>query len=164
MTFGRAAASIRALAALLVSVGPSPARAAPVRGEAVSRFRVQSASEGDGGRFVRLSRRSAGWRFEYRLSFWHGNGGVVVGGLFRRGRCRSGDADGLQEPVAAMSRASLDDRLAGYLRECPLPPAQEAALRRGLDAAWPDFSARVGEAWATTQAEAEAIANYGEEP
>jgi hypothetical protein len=140
----------------------SPAAAAGDRRQAVAGWQVESRSEEDGGRLVRLSRRGRGWRFEYHLAFWHGNGGVIIGATFRRGDCRSGDADAIQLPEAALGRESLDGHIDDYLRECPLPASQAAVLRSGVDAAWPIFSAWAQEAAEATLAEAEAIEHYGE--
>jgi hypothetical protein len=88
---------------------------------------------------------------------------VVVGATFRRGDCRSGDASVIQPTGDATARATLDFRIAEYLRECPLSPAREAELRRGLDGAWPAFSALAEQALAETEAENQAIADYGRE-
>lgn len=131
--------------------------------ESVGGLRIESIAESDGGTLVRMKRKGKGYRFEYYLEFWRGNGGVVVGALFRAGECRSGEAGGLQPTEDAMRRANLDGKLADYLRECPLAPAREAELRRRLDSAWPRFSALAEKALAAIEAENEAIANYGQE-
>lgn len=127
----------------------------------VAGVHVESIAESDGGRLVRMSRKGRGYRFEYHLEFWRGNGGVVVGATFRRGDCRSGDADLIQPTEDAMARANLDFRLGEYLRECPLAAAREAELRHSLDAAWPSFSALAEQALAATLAENAAIADHG---
>lgn len=125
--------------------------------------RVEAIAESDGGRLVRMVRGGRGYRFEYLLEYWRGNGGVVVGATFRRGECRSGDASVIQPTEDAMARSTLDFRIGEYLRECPLGPAAERALRKSLDAAWPAFSAMANEARAATEAENQAIADYGKE-
>ena len=130
-------------------------------GETVAGWRVRSVFESDGGRLVIIGRRAARWRFEYQLNFWRGNGGVYVGATFERGSCRSGDAEMLRPAEEALARASLDAWLADYLRECPLPGAEEARLRRSLDAAWPRFAARAASARAETEAENRAIEAHG---
>jgi len=134
-----------------------------VGSRAVAGVHIESIAESDGGRLVRMRRAGPGYRFDYSLEFWRGNGGVVVGATFRRGKCRSGDADGIQPTDQAMARATLDFRIGEYLRECPLSRIREAELRRSLDAAWPAFSASAGKALAATNAEAQAIADYGKE-
>jgi hypothetical protein len=130
----------------------------------VAGWRVRDVAESDGGRLVILSRRGPGWRFDYQLNFWRGNGGIYVGATFQRGACRSGDAEMLRPAEEALARASLDGWLRDYLGECPLPAAEEARMRRSLDAAWPVFAARAAEADAAMRAENEAIENYGREP
>lgn len=133
------------------------------RNESVAGWRVRMIAENDGGQLVTLSRRASGWRFEYTLNFWRGNGGIYVGSTLRRGSCRSGDAEMLRPVEDALARASLDGWIADYLRECPLSAASEADLRRTLDAAWPLFARRAQEATAAMEAENEAIANHGRE-
>ena len=148
-----------------MSIAASSLLAAPGADQrrTVAGWRVEAASEGDGGRVVRMSRRERGWRFEYHLGFWHGHGGgIMIGASFRNGRCSSGDADMLQEPTAAMSRENFEALLQSYLRECPLSAPQAAAFHRGLDAAWPLFAAWAREAQAATLAEAVEIERYGE--
>ena len=156
-----AAALSLALALSGASLLATPAAAADRR-RTVAGWQVESVSEQDGGRLVRLSRRGRGWRFEHHLAFWRGNGGIVLGASFRGGDCRSGDADMTVGTATALSREGFDGRLADYLRECPLPEADAAALRRGIDAAWPLFTAWAWEAEAATEAEAAAVARYDE--
>ncbi|HEY5721076.1 MAG TPA: hypothetical protein VIT45_02015 [Allosphingosinicella sp.] len=124
---------------------------------------VEVIAESDGGRLVRLRRKGAGYAFEYYLEYWRGNGGVVVGATFRRGKCRSGDASAIRPTEDAMARTTLDFRIGEYLRECPLARAREAELRRSLDSAWPAFSALAEQARAETEAENQAIADHGKE-
>ena len=150
-----------AVALLLSSSAPDDARETS---RTVAGWRIRDVSESDGGHLVILSRRAPGWRLDYQLNFWRGNGGVYVGATFQRGDCRSGDAEMLRPPEEALARASLDGWIADYLRECPLTPAQETDLRRTLDAAWPLFARRAEEATAAMEAENAAIANYGREP
>lgn len=143
--------------------GPSD-RDSRVTGNAiVAGVRVESVAESDGGRLVRMRREGRDYSLEYSLEFWRGNGGVVVGATFRSGKCRSGDASGIQPTDEAMARATLDLRLGDYLRECPLAPARERRLRRSLDAAWPSFSALARQALSETVAENQAIADYGKQ-
>lgn len=129
----------------------------------VAGVRIERIAESDGGRLVRMWRNGSGYRLEYSLEFWRGNGGVVVAATFRRGKCRSGDASAIQPTEEAMARATLDFRIGEYLRECPLTAAREKGLRRSLDAAWPAFSALARQALAETIAENRAIADYGKE-
>jgi hypothetical protein len=130
---------------------------------AVAGVHIESIAESDGGYLVRMRRAGAGYRLDYSLEFWRGNGGVVVGATFRRGKCRSGDADVIQPTAESMARATLDFRIGEYLRECPLTRAREAELRRSLGLAWPSFSAFAEKALAATAAENQAIADYGKE-
>ena len=134
-----------------------------VSSKSVAGVRVESIAESDGGLLVRMRRKGRGHSFEYSLEYWRGNGGVVVGATFRRGECRSGDADIIQPAEDAMARATLDFRLSEYLRECPLAPPRERELRQSLAAAWPAFSRLAEAAWAATNAENQAIADYGKE-
>ena len=129
----------------------------------IASVKVEAIAESDGGRLVRLRRKGAGYAFEYYLEFWRGNGGVVTGATFRRGKCRSGDAGAIEPTENAMSKRGLDDSLDDYLRECPLGREREAELKRSLDAAWPVFSALAERALAETEAENLAIENYGKE-
>ena len=150
---------------LLLTVLASPLAAQIVERRAtIAGVRIEEVDQEDGGTLVRLARRGQGYRFEYHLEFWRGNGGVVVGASFRRGDCRSGDSSTIQPTDEAMTRANLDRRLADYLRECPLGRSGEAALSRQLDAAWPTFSAWANAALAAVEAENQAIADYGREP
>lgn len=127
----------------------------------VEGVRIERIAESDGGRLVRMRREGRDYSLEYLLEFWRGNGGVVVGATFRSGKCRSGDASGIQPTDKAMARATLDLRLGDYLRECPLAPARERRLRRSLDAAWPAFSALARQALDEMTAENQAIEDYG---
>ena len=131
--------------------------------ETIAGWRVEYGGSGDGGHMVRLVRRGRTYQLEHHLEYWRGNGGVAISASFRRGECRSGDGGGIIPSDQGMSRAAFDQRLADYLRECPLSPAEEAALRRTLNAAWPRFAARAAEARAAMEAEAEAIARHGEQ-
>jgi len=135
-----------------------------VRRESVAGVRVEEVDQMVGGTLVRLSRRGRGYRIEYYLEFWRGNGGVVVGAEFRSGDCLSGDSSNIEPTDQAMTRADFDRRLADYLAECPLGAAREADLRRRLDAAWPTFSDFAQEALAAVEAEIQAIVDYGREP
>ena len=162
---------VRLTFALLAAavMATDPAWAAPpdfriMRSESVAGVRIEEIDEMDGGTMVRLARRGRGYRFEYSLEFWRGNGGVVVGAGFRSADCRSGESDSIQPTDEAMTRASLDRRLADYLAECPLGAAREAELRRRLDAAWPTFSAWAQDALDALEAEIQAIVDYGREP
>lgn len=149
---------------LATAVASAPAAAEVERRHAVGGAVVEDVDQEDGGTLVRLRRNGRGYRFEYYLEFWRGNGGVVVGANFGRGECLSGESSSIVPTENAMTRASLDLRLDDYLRECPLAPAREAALRRSLDAAWPTFSAWAQQALAAVEAENQAIADYGREP
>lgn len=164
---GRLAAAM-ATPLLLLSAGAAAAPVDPdsrlIDNATVAGVRVEAIGESDGGRLVRMARRGRGYGFEYHLEYWRGNGGVAVGATFRRGECGSGDAGMIQDADDAMSRANLDEWVADYLRECPLPAKREAEFRRGLDAAWPRFIGWAEQALAATQAENEAIADYGRQP
>lgn len=149
---------------------PAPSDAQPldpdsriVSSETVAGVRIESIAESDGGLLVRMGKKGPGFSFEYSLEYWRGNGGVVTGSTFRRGTCRSGDAGGIQPTEQAMARTTFESRLGDYLRECPLPPARERALRRSLESAWPAFSKLAGQALAATIAENQAIENYGKQ-
>ena len=128
---------------LLALVLPCPLAAQPVlqrdRAETVAGWRISSGGSGDGGYVARLTRRARGWSYNHEIEYWRGNGGVVMSDEFRRGRCQSGDASAIIPFHLGTSRRSFDQRLASYLRECPLPRAEGAALRSSLARAWPHF-------------------------
>ena len=104
-----------------------------------------------------------GTEFEHYIEYWRGNGGVVISDTFRRGACRSGNSSAIVPHEQALSRETFDQRLADYLRECPLPRAETVALRRTLNAAWPRFLASARRARAAMDAENETIARHGEQ-
>lgn len=158
----RLAARLLALA-LLVPLTTPPAYAQR-RAETVAGWRISSGGSGDGGHEVRLTRRGPGYSYEHNLEYWHGNGGVVMGDEFRRGRCRSGDASAIVPLELGMSRETFDQRLTDYLRECPLPRGEEAALRRSLDRAWPRFLRHARRALAAMEADSAAIERHGRTP
>ena len=149
-----------AVAALALAASPV---AAQNRSETVAGWRIGSGGSGDGGYVARLSRRGRGYSLEHRLEFWRGNGGVAISASFRRGDCRSGDAGGIVPFDEGMSRAAFDRRLADYLRECPLPRAEDAVLRRTLDLAWPRFAAAARRARSAMEAQIDAIVRHGEQ-
>lgn len=152
---------IAAFLGLLLAGAAAPANAR-MRSETVAGWRIASGGSGDGGHLVRLSRHGRGYSFEHVLEYWRGNGGVVMGASLRRGACRSGDASAIVPHELGLSRETFDQRLADYLRECPLPRAEAATLRRTLNAAWPTFLARAHRARAAIDAENEAIVRHGE--
>lgn len=160
MSMGRAVGFLL-LFALFGTLVPGPAFARD-RVERIAGWRVASGGTGDGGRLVSLSRRGRGYAFEHYLEFWRGNGGVVIGASFRNGDCRSGDASAIVPFEQGMGRETFDERLADYLRACPLPLAEADAFRRSLDAVWPRFAALAERARAAMEAENEAIARHGE--
>lgn len=164
---GRTLTAALAIAASF-SAAASPAAARdsdsrPLSRRTIASVTIEAIAESDGGRLVRMRRKGARYAFEYHLEYWRGNGGVVVGAAFRSGKCRSGEADAIVPYEQGMARAMLDSRLGDYLRECPLPPARQAELRRSLDAAWPAFLALAEDARAAIDAENQAIADYGKE-
>jgi hypothetical protein len=122
------------LAAASASTQPPPNRV-----ETVAGWRITYGDSGDGGYSARLSRHGRGWSFEHYIEYWRGNGGVVISDEFRRGRCRSGNDGAIVRMALGTSRHALDQDLARYLRECPLPRAEAAALRASLARAWPVF-------------------------
>jgi hypothetical protein len=152
-----------ALAALIAALVAGPPAEAQTRRETIAGWRLETGGTGDGGHMVRLVRRGRDYRLEHYLEFWRGNGGVVVNGAFQRGGCRSGEAGGIVPFEQGMARATLDLRLADYLRQCPLSPAKTAMLRRTLEAVWPRFAARAAQALAAIEAENEAIVSHGEQ-
>ena len=82
-------------------------------------------------------------------------------GEFRRGRCVSAGESGIVPFWHATSRRWFDRQLTAWLRECPLPGAEAAALRRSLARAWPVFQRQVRRARANMDADSRAIENYG---
>jgi hypothetical protein len=149
---------------LLLAPLAAPPAMARTRTETIAGWRISSGGSGDGGHAVRLTRRTRIWSFDHQLEYWHGNGGVVMGDEFRRGACRSGDASAIVPIHLGTSRASFDQRLASYLRECPLPRREEAALRASLRRAWPVFLRHARRALAAMEADSAAIARYGTTP
>lgn len=143
--------------ALLAPLAASPALA---RTENVAGWRITSGPSGDGGHDVRLTRHGRGYVFDHLVEYWHGNGGVSVHDDYRRGRCNSAGEDGILPFWTATSRARLDRQLAAYLRACPLPAGEAAALRRSLVRAWPAYLRHVRRARAAMDADNRAIGNY----
>ena len=159
----RLAARLLSALALLGPLAAPPALARD-RAETVAGWRISSGGSGDGGHEVRLTRRGPGWSYDHQLEYWHGNGGVVMSDAFRRGRCRSGDASAIVPVELGISRDTFDQRLADYLRECPLPRGEAAALRRSLERAWPRFLVHARRAHAAMEADSAAIARHGAQP
>lgn len=128
---------------LLALALPGPLAAQPIqprdRVETIAGWRISSGGSGDGGYVARLTRRARGWSYNHEIEYWRGNGGVVMADEFRRGSCRSGDESAIVPLDLGTSRRAFDRRLVSYLRECPLPRAEAAALRRSLARAWPHF-------------------------
>ena len=145
----------------LAFLAPLAAPPAFARTETIAGWRITSGGSGDGGYMARLTRRTRGWSYSHYIEYWRGNGGVVMSDEFRRGRCRSGDESAIVPLDLGTSRRSFDQRLASYLRECPLPRAQAAELRRSLARAWPRFLRQARRAEAAMVAELRAIENYG---
>lgn len=156
MTIRLAAAQLLALALLATS-----SALAQTRTQTVAGWRITSGGSGDGGYMARLSRRTRAYAFAHYIEYWRGNGGVVMSDEFRRGACQSGDQSGIVPFPLATSRRTFDQRLSSYLRECPLPPAQAAELRRSLARAWPHFLRHVRRQRAALDAELRAIGNEG---
>lgn len=138
----------------------SPPAYARTRSQTVAGWRIVWEFE-SGDRTVHLRRRGRGYSFAFLHEYWRGNGGVVAGGTFERGSCRSGDAGVIVPFDEGMTRRYLDARVSDYLRDCPLPRAQALALRRTLDAAWPRFIRWSRAARAEMDAENRAIMDYG---
>lgn len=160
---------IRFIERLLLTLGligliAAPPAFARTHTETIAGWHISSGGSGDGGHEVRLTRRGPGYRYEHQLEYWHGNGGVVIADSFRRGRCRSGDASAIVPVGLGTSRVTFDQRLADYLRECPLPRAEAAALRRSLARAWPHFLRHARRARAAMEADRAAIARHGAAP
>lgn len=146
--------------ALLTPLAAPPASARD-RVETVAGWRITSGGSGDGGYMARLTRRTRGWSYNHYIEYWRGNGGVVMSDEFRRGSCRSGDMSAIVPLDLGTSRSTFDQRLASYLRECPLPRAEATELRRSLARAWPRFLRQARSAEAAMVAELRAIENYG---
>ena len=142
---------------MLAALAPSSVLARD-RVETVAGWQISSGGSGDGGHVARLTRRGRGWFYLHEVEYWRGNGGVVLSDEFRRGRCRSGDASAIVPMELGTSRQTFDQRLADYLRECPLPRAEAAALRRSLARAWPVFLRHARRARAALDAELDWIA------
>lgn len=142
----------------------APPAAARTRAETIAGWRISSGGSGDGGHAVRLTRRTRSWSYDHNLEYWHGNGGVVMGDEFRRGACRSGDISAIVPIHLGTSGSSFDQRLASYLRECPLPRREAAALRASLARAWPVFLRHARRARAYMEADSAAIARHGATP
>ena len=80
----------------------------------------------DGGRLVRLSRKTRGVRIQYSATFWRGNGGALRSTLVERSDCTAGETlPRGAEPDSATVRSHLAAHLAVYT----------AAARRGADVA-----------------------------
>jgi hypothetical protein len=149
----------------LTTLGPltAPTASAQARDrvENVAGWRIISGPSSDGGHDVRLIRRGRGYVFDHLVEYWRGNGGVSVHDDYRRGRCNGAGEDGILPFRTATSRARLDRQLAAYLRACPLPAGEAAALRRSLVRAWPAYLRHVRRARAAMDANNRAIGNDG---
>lgn len=152
---------VRRLLLILVASSPLAPPSATARTETVAGWRIWSGPSGDGGDDVRLTRRGRGYVIDRLLDYWHGNSGVSSHDEYRRGGCASGGEDGILPFWTATSRARFERQLAAYLRDCPLPAAEAAALRRSLARAWPVYMRHVRRARAAMDAENRAIENYG---
>lgn len=140
MTIGVETHLLLALAALApLTIPPASAQPRPDRVETVAGWRISSGGSGDGGYVARLSRRTRTYNFNHEIEYWRGNGGLPTLDEFRRGRCVSAGENTMVPYAVGTSRRRLDRQLAAYLRECPLPRAEAAALHRSLDRAWPVF-------------------------
>ena len=158
----RLAARLLLTLAALTPLAARPASAQPrTRVETVAGWRITSGGSGDGGFMARLTRRTRGYAYSHYIEYWRGTGGVVMSDEFRRGGCRSGDGSAIVPLDLGTSRRTFDQRLASYLRECPLPRAQATELGRSLARAWPHFLRQARRAEAAMVAELRAIENYG---
>lgn len=162
MTIHLAARLLLALAMLGSLAAPSAL--ARTRTETVAGWRISSGGSGDGGHVARMTRRGPGYSYDHQIEYWHGNGGVAMLDEFRRGRCQSTGLNAIVPFAQGMSRSSFDQRLASYLRECPLPATEAAALRRSLARAWPHFLRHARRASAAMHADSAAIARHGATP
>lgn len=150
------------LLALPGALAAQPASAqARDRVENIAGWRVSSGDSGDGGYDARLERRGRGWSFSHLIEYWRGNNGVSVHDEFH-GNCRYGAGEnGIIRFWEGVSRPRFDRQLASYLRSCPLPRAEAAAMRRSLDRAWPVFMRHARRQRAGMDAELARIARGG---
>lgn len=146
--------------------------APPDERKRVAGWQIEHVAEEDGGRLVRMVRRSGGLRLSYHVAFWRGNGGPLSSlSIERRGAsCAGGswrrDQDGdvwRPEADAAPAARNVRARLAEAIAECGLPPGPASAALAGFDLAFGTAFDWAETARLATLAEAEAIANYGRE-
>jgi hypothetical protein len=136
MTPGRPVLAVSAallLAAVATGALVAAQPGAADRQRTVEGWRVEDRAEEDGGRLVRISRRSGPYRLEYQAAFWHGNDGVIqrVSAI--------GDACGDDEELDRhlfLSAGEIRRRLAAALARCAAPPRAVRAALRGLDPAY----------------------------
>jgi hypothetical protein len=125
---------------------------------------IEDVNEMDGGLQVRMSRSGRDYRLAWSTSFWRGNRGPVRGGAFRWRDCASGGSGEMEDRAVPLTEGLLRERFAGYFAECAVPEATAREILRGFGPAFALASRWAERAQAATDAENEAIANYGREP
>jgi uncharacterized membrane protein len=146
------------LACLLLAEIGAAAPGSADRRRIVAGWLIEAVEEDDGGRIVRMTRRSGGFRLEFEAVFWHGNDGRIQGTSVERSDCTNGDElDRHVVPKAAMIRAQL----ASHLADCAASPRQAATALSGIERAYAVARQWAEDAAARTSAEAARIADYG---
>lgn len=131
------------------------------RRRAVGDWLVEHVAEDDGGLVVRMSREGDDYRLEYREAFWRGNYGPARGFQAARLNCARGGEAGGPDEAPQLAAGEVRRRFADDLAECGASPQEVDAALRGLEGAYALASDWAEEAAAATRAEAEAIADFG---
>lgn len=130
------------------------------RRRAVGDWLVEHVGEEDGGRLVRMTREGEDHNIEYRIGFWHGNPGPVLGGTVMRFNGLCGDYESPADGRVATA-AAVRAELAAQLAQCGVADAAAAATLEGFERAYALVAAWAGEAEAASAAHGQAIADYG---
>jgi len=133
------------------------------RRRTVGDWLVEYVAENDGGLVVRMSREGGGFRLRYHEAFWRGNYGPARSVTTALGDCGGGGEESGVDASPTLEAAELRRRFAEHLATCGAEGREIAAALAYLEQAFAIASIWVAEAEATTDAEATAIAAYGED-
>ena len=133
------------------------------RRRAVGGWLVEYVAESDGGLVVRMSRDGGDYRLDYHEVFWRGNYGAARSVSARRRDCGGGGEESGAEAAPTITAAELRRRFTGQLADCGAEAPEIAAALANLEQAFEIASIWTAVADATTEAEAAAIAAYGED-
>ena len=154
------AASAALTGASIAAAQPFPPTP-PDQRRRVQGWLVEYAAESDGGRIVRVARQRRGVRLEFHAVFWRGNRAIYMHGSAERARLACGAEDWEQPWGTSPAAEAVRSRWTFHLLDCGTPRAQIDAALEGFDEAYAIAARWVAEAERLTEAEIEAIINYG---